>query len=325
MPVLEAMACGLPVIVTGGGPTDEFCPPEAGWRIRSDARRVPRRSASTISRRPAAHGCSSPTPAHLVELLRAAGGRPGRARRRPGRAGRAAAQPVVGCASPRATRERIAALAARRPRSPAAPTRAVPARTRTSLCGCWRRRPGAARIASASCSPSGAATTTRDHERLPVPARRPGRRRHARQLEARVLAAAAAAGADLDAGADINVLMEPMRRRPRRAPARGGRRLRAAARRPATGTRDWPPRPETRSWRSGPGSLPRSPPATSRRSPSAERRRAQRVAGTGSRRRNAAPQAAVPQAARTAADRARRASGEASQPRARMTSPMAAG
>ena len=35
MPVLEAMASGLPVIHTAGGPTDEFCPPQAGWRIRS--------------------------------------------------------------------------------------------------------------------------------------------------------------------------------------------------------------------------------------------------------------------------------------------------
>ena len=33
MPVLEAMASGLPVVVTAGGPTDEFCPDAAGWRI----------------------------------------------------------------------------------------------------------------------------------------------------------------------------------------------------------------------------------------------------------------------------------------------------
>src|SRR3954447_3988085 len=35
MPPLEAMACGLPVIVTAGGPTDEFVPDEACWRIPS--------------------------------------------------------------------------------------------------------------------------------------------------------------------------------------------------------------------------------------------------------------------------------------------------
>ena len=33
LPVLEAMACGLPVVVTAGGPTDEFVPPAAGWRV----------------------------------------------------------------------------------------------------------------------------------------------------------------------------------------------------------------------------------------------------------------------------------------------------
>jgi len=33
LPALEAMACGTPVIVTSGGPTDEFVPPSAGWRI----------------------------------------------------------------------------------------------------------------------------------------------------------------------------------------------------------------------------------------------------------------------------------------------------
>jgi glycosyltransferase involved in cell wall biosynthesis len=33
LPVLEAMACGKPVVVTAGGPTDEFVPPAAGWRI----------------------------------------------------------------------------------------------------------------------------------------------------------------------------------------------------------------------------------------------------------------------------------------------------
>jgi glycosyltransferase involved in cell wall biosynthesis/predicted Zn-dependent protease/predicted O-methyltransferase YrrM len=33
LPVLEAMACGKPVVVTAGGPTDEFVPQSAGWRV----------------------------------------------------------------------------------------------------------------------------------------------------------------------------------------------------------------------------------------------------------------------------------------------------
>lgn len=35
LPVLEAMGCGTPVIVSGGGATDDFVPPELGYRLRS--------------------------------------------------------------------------------------------------------------------------------------------------------------------------------------------------------------------------------------------------------------------------------------------------
>jgi len=38
LPVAEAMACGLPVIVTAGGATDDFCPREFSYRI--PARRI---------------------------------------------------------------------------------------------------------------------------------------------------------------------------------------------------------------------------------------------------------------------------------------------
>jgi glycosyltransferase involved in cell wall biosynthesis len=34
MPVLEAMACGVAVLCTAGGPTDEFTEPEFAGRIR---------------------------------------------------------------------------------------------------------------------------------------------------------------------------------------------------------------------------------------------------------------------------------------------------
>jgi glycosyltransferase involved in cell wall biosynthesis/tetratricopeptide (TPR) repeat protein len=33
LPVLEAMACGKPVVVSAGGPTDEFVPSSAGWKV----------------------------------------------------------------------------------------------------------------------------------------------------------------------------------------------------------------------------------------------------------------------------------------------------
>ncbi|MEJ5349310.1 MAG: glycosyltransferase [Desulfosoma sp.] len=38
MPVLEAMACGVPVIVTEGGATDDFCKPEFTYKIKATRR-----------------------------------------------------------------------------------------------------------------------------------------------------------------------------------------------------------------------------------------------------------------------------------------------
>jgi glycosyltransferase involved in cell wall biosynthesis len=37
LPVLEALACGIPALVTAGGPTDEFCPAHLGLRIAATA------------------------------------------------------------------------------------------------------------------------------------------------------------------------------------------------------------------------------------------------------------------------------------------------
>jgi len=43
LPTLEAMGCGLPVIVTAGGPTDDFVDESVGWRIPSEKQPIGRR------------------------------------------------------------------------------------------------------------------------------------------------------------------------------------------------------------------------------------------------------------------------------------------
>jgi hypothetical protein len=90
MPVLEAMACGRPVLVTGGGPTDEFCPPAAAWRI--PAHREPVAPVLLGDLQAASEPWMlEPDRAALVQLLlEAAADRDGRERR--GAAGRSAAE-----------------------------------------------------------------------------------------------------------------------------------------------------------------------------------------------------------------------------------------
>jgi glycosyltransferase involved in cell wall biosynthesis len=74
MPVLEAAACGVPVICTGGGPTDEFTQESFARRIRS--------SPAQTQLSPTQFGdYLEPDPDHLVELMRqAASERDGAAR-----------------------------------------------------------------------------------------------------------------------------------------------------------------------------------------------------------------------------------------------------
>jgi glycosyltransferase involved in cell wall biosynthesis len=47
MPVLEAIACGLPVVCTAGGPTDDFCTDDFALRINS--KRVPKKLTAAVT------------------------------------------------------------------------------------------------------------------------------------------------------------------------------------------------------------------------------------------------------------------------------------
>ena len=65
MPVLEAAACGVPVICTAGGPTDEFTQEPFAWRVRS--------TPAQLQLSPAQVGdYLEPDADHLAELMRRA-------------------------------------------------------------------------------------------------------------------------------------------------------------------------------------------------------------------------------------------------------------
>ncbi|MGH2859458.1 MAG: glycosyltransferase family 4 protein, partial [Solirubrobacteraceae bacterium] len=212
MPVLEAMACGLPVIVTAAGPTDEFVPDEAGWRI--DSRRL--EFAEDRIEQLATRGTPwvlEPEREHLVTLLREAAATPADERRARGAAARAAAARLSWDEIALRYQARIESLVARRPRSTLA---AGPDPEPFPLTGAydmrllatpaWRAAPGigdrlpellAEWVAATEPGQSACLFLLADPEVDGDP----------EQLEARIVEAAA--GADLDGAADIEVLMEP--------------------------------------------------------------------------------------------------------------------
>ncbi|HST56947.1 MAG TPA: glycosyltransferase [Solirubrobacteraceae bacterium] len=198
MPVLEAMASGLPAIVTGGGPTDEFCPPDAGWRIRSSRAEFPddRVDHLDTAGRP---WVLEPDVEHLAELLHDAAADP-QARSQRGAAGRTAAEAYAWDEIADRYAQRLARLAAQAPLAPSQPREfEEDAAVRVLATPAWRgedRLPELLRQWCATTTPASSACLY-----LLADPRADGSQD---QLEARVLAA----GVDLDDAADVTILIE---------------------------------------------------------------------------------------------------------------------
>jgi hypothetical protein len=184
------------VIHTAGGPTDEFCPPQAGWRIRSRREALP---GGRVDRFETAGEpwMLEPDAAHLSELLSTAAEAGAQERERRGALGRSAALHFGWDRVAALYAERARALAARAPR-PLAAERELEGAPAVLATPAWRGDDDLPALLKAwTNAPAGAclyllADPATDGE----PA----------ELEARVMAAAA--GIDLDACPDIAILRE---------------------------------------------------------------------------------------------------------------------
>jgi glycosyltransferase involved in cell wall biosynthesis len=196
MPVLEAMASGLPVIHTAGGPTDEFCPPQAGWRIRSRRLAMPGGRVDRFET-VGEPWMLEPDVEHLAALLGEAAEAGAEDRARRGAVGRSAALHFGWDRVAALYAERAGALAARPARAIVA-ERVLDGAPSVLATPAWRGDDDLPALLQAwTQAPSGAclyllADPATDGE----PA----------ALEARVMAAAGAI--DLDACADIAILRE---------------------------------------------------------------------------------------------------------------------
>jgi glycosyltransferase involved in cell wall biosynthesis len=208
MPALEAMASGLPVITTAGGPTDEFVPEAAGWRIPSAVRQIPGNRVDQWQTASAPFMLEPDVEALRDLMLEADRDRVGRVAR--GRAGREAAGRLTWDSVSAVYRERIEMLAARPPRALSEPAEPFPleggAAAKLLAMPAWLGddRLGELLLAWTTATHPGQSACLY----LVADRRLHGAGEH---LADRVMAAASSAGADLDAGADITIVVQPLR------------------------------------------------------------------------------------------------------------------